>query len=528
MLYQFDQFTVDTLRFELRKGSVALAIEPQVLELLLLLVENSERLVTKNEIIDSVWKGRMVSESALSSRIKAARQLLGDDGKSQSFIKTVHGKGFRFVAEVTKVTLNPETKPSASSIAAEPNTETESSSLPSFKKTTVVVLPFSNLSSNADQEYFSDGITADIIAHLSKHKWLSVTARNTAFGYKNKAVNVRELGSTLNVQYVVEGTVQKQGDKVRITVNLIDAQTGNHTWAERYNREIEDIFSLQDEITETIVARLEPEIGFAERNRVMMLRPTNLKAWDYFHLGTFHFFKFTGEDNELAQEYLLKSQTLDQHFGEAYAWWAYAVILGMVYWNTEPTQDLLDKALNACNKALSIDSQNAVFYALKARVLLARKEYDDAIAENKIAIRLNPTLSAAYCGLGDSLAYEGNFPESMENFNKAIALSPNDPQLWAFYTYGALALLFSQQYEQAIEWANNAANIPNCQYWTTAHKVVALAFLGRQKELEEAKAKLLKENPNFSKQFVRTKLFYIKKSEQINQYIEGLRLAGID
>lgn len=346
---------------------------------------------------------------------------------------------------------------------------------------------------------------------------------------------MRELGQTLNVDYIVEGSVRRAANRIRVSVNLVEAHSGNQKWADRFDREIEDIFDLQDEVTELIVARLEPEIGFAERSRVAFVRPSNLQAWDCFHLGIYHFYKFTGPDNLQAQEMLLRSQDLDNNFGEAYAWWAYAVVLGMVYWDVEPSSALLDKALWACNKALSFDSRNATFYALKARVLLARKEYDAAIFENEMAIKINPTLATAFCGLGDSLAYEGRYDESLDCFDKAIALSPNDPQLWAFYTYGALVQLFKKDFLKALQWTERASRIPNYQYWTTAHKIVAMAYLSqdpaddqdRHAELVIAKAQLLQEFPGFCCDFARTKLFYLKKQEQIDLYINGLRLAGI-
>lgn len=520
MHYRFDEFTLDTDGFELCKDGSPVHSEPQVIELLILLVENSERTVSKEEINKTVWRGRIVSEAALSSRIKSLRQILGDDGRSQRFIQTVHKRGFRFVATVEKVANNVE------SVLHVTHSSQESNS-PELDRPAVAVLPFMNLSSEAEQEYFSDGITSDIITHLSKHRWLEVTARNTSFGYKGKAVDVRKLGSELDVDYVVEGSVQRAGNRVRVSAHLIGARTGNHVWAERFDSEIEDIFSLQDEITEKIVARIEPEIGFAERNRIVLSRPANLKAWDCYHLGIFHFFRFTSGDNIEAQRLLKKSQELDSHFGEAHAWWAYAVILGMVYWDTPPTQELLDQALAACDRALSIDGQNASFHMLKARVLLARREYDAALAENEIAITMNPTFAAAHCGLGDSLAYEGRLDESIDCFEKAVELSPNDPQLWAFLTYGALAFLFKGDFTTALKWADRASTIPNCQYWTTAHKVVALVNLDRVEEAKRSVSHLLQQNPDFSLAFTREKLFYLKNPEQIELYMRGLQSAGV-
>ncbi|MBE0616007.1 MAG: winged helix-turn-helix domain-containing protein [Burkholderiales bacterium] len=525
---------LDTSRFELRRRGIALQAEPQVMELLALLVENSGRMLSKEEINEKIWRGRIVSDAALSSRIKSLRQILGDDGKTQQFVRTVHKKGFRFVAAVEPLDDTAAASVPTGDIAAEVALLTETASTlqapqtsPLQARPAVAVLPFANLSSDAEQEYFSDGITADIITHLSKHRWLNVTARNTTFGYKGRSVDVRELGRELGVDYVVEGNIQCVGNRVRVSAQLIDAQTGHHKWAERYDREISDIFALQDEITETIVARVEPEIGFAERNRVVHSRPSNLQAWDCYHLGIHHFFKFTGEDNREAQRLLQQSHELDPRFGDAYAWWSYALILGMVYWDTPPTPALMDQALAAADKALSLDGQNATFHALKARVLLARCEYESAVLENTMAISLNPTFAAAHCGLGDSLAYEGRYQESIDCFEKAIGLSPNDPQLWAFYTYGALVLLFKQDFARALQWTERAINIPNCQYWTTAHQAVALAYLKRVDEARLAVARLLREKPSFSQAFAREKLFYLKKQDQIDLYMAGLELAGV-
>lgn len=527
MGYQFDNYVLDTSLFELKRENEVVRIEPQVVELLALLIKNAGRMVTKEEIFEEIWAGRYVSEAALSSRIKSARQAIGDDGQQQRLIKTIHKKGFRFVGEIIEIGNDTV----ATDFSAKPPkrrvTDTSEHSSEHGWRPTIAILPFSVLSNDADQEYLADGITTDIITMLSKHRWLNVVARNTSFGYKGKPVNTQLLGKELSANYVVEGTVQRAGNRVRVSTNLIDTTTGIQKWGEKFDRELADIFALQDEITEKIVARLEPEIGLAERQKVIMSRPANMQAWDCYHLGIYHFYKFTGEDNIEAQRLLLRSQELDERFADAYSWWAYAVVLGMVYWDTPPTQQLMDRALLSCDKALSLDSKNATFYALKARVRLARCEYDMAIAENEVAISLNPTFAAAHCGLGDSLAYEERYDEAMECFENAIAMSPNDPQLWAFLTYGALALLFKNDYQTALKWCDRAHTIPNCQYWTTAHKAVALAYLGRITEAKQICSTLLQDMPEFNCEFARTKLFYLKSKEQIELYIKGLQLAGV-
>ena len=512
MTYSFDSFVFDPDRFELSRAGDAIALEPQVVSLLAFLIENRARVVSKDELNEKVWGGRIVSEAALSSRVKVLRQALGDDGKQQRFIKTIHGVGFRFVGKLDK---------SATA-------KTEAVAAPDgLRKPTIAILPFTNLSGDPSQEYFADGITADIISTLSKHRWLNIIARNTTFGYKGVTGDIRHIGKELGANYIVEGAVQRAGDRIRVSAQLIDAKTGAHKWTDRYDRHIEDIFALQDDITQTIAARLEPEIGSAERQKALRANRHDLQAWDCYHLGVAHFFRFTAEDNVEAQKLLDQARRLDPNFGEAHAWWAYAVILGMVYWETEPSPDALEEAYQATRRALEIDDQNAVFYALKARVQLARCEYQSALVENEMAIKLNPTFAAAHCGLADSLAFEGRYEEAISRFEKAIDLSPNDPQRWAFLTYGALALIFDRQFERALDWAQRAAEIPNRQYWTTAHCAVALALLGRIDEANKTAKQLLRERPDFSAAFVRKKLFYVKKAEQLDLYLGGVKLAGL-
>lgn len=519
MRYTFGHFEFDADRLELRQAGTLVHAEPQVLVLLAFLVAHAGETLTKEAINRYVWNGRVVSDAALSSRIKSLRQLLGDDGKRQAVIRTVHRRGFRFVAEVTREGDSSDSAQAA--CAATP------SGGPHSHRPTVAVLPFENLSADADQAYFSDGVSADLITHLSRHRWLNVIARNTAFGFRNSALTAAEFARELGARYVVQGSVQKSRNRVRVRVDVSDTHSGYQIWSERYDRELSDIFAVQDEITQTVAARVEPELGLAERHRVVASRTRNLQAWDCYQLGVYHFYQFTAESNREAQALLRRSQQIDESFGEAWAWWAYAVVLGMIYWDTPATQELLDEALDACERALQLDPRNASFYALRARTLLARREYDQAIVENRKAIELNPTFAAAYCGLGDSLAYEGRYDEAIACFEHAIDLSPNDPQLWAFYAYGALALLFRGEFERAEAWTERALATPNCQFWALAHRAVALAHLNRIPEAERCIERIRRHVPEFSRSYARERMFYLKRPDQIERYQEGLARAGV-
>lgn len=508
---RFGDCELDVDRFELRRDGEPVALEPRTMGILIELISHRDRVVSKTELLDSLWGDRFVSESALTSQIKALRRAVGDTGRDQRIVKTVHGRGYIFIAPVDDDTaLLGGSKPTVPRV-----------------NPTLAVLPFANLTAEPGHDHVGEGLTHDIVTALSKHRWLRVLAKATTAGYAGAADAVTRLHNELDVDYVVEGTVRLWHGRLRVTASLTDATAGVCRWAERYDRTIEDLFDVLDEITYMIAATVEPEVGYAERERVRSRHPTDLRAWDLYHLGIAHFFRFTATDNLEAQRLFAQCREVDPDFGDAHAWWAYATVLGMVYWDSEPDAEALDVALAATNRALDTDAQNAVFHMLRGRVQLARREYASALAENRRAVELNPAFAAAYCGLGDSLCYEGRYDEAISEFARAVALGAHDPQRWAFLSYGALALLFAGRYDEAIEWADRAASLPNCQYWAIAHRVVALSRLGRRSEAAGAVRALLRQCPEFSVEFARKRLFYLKRPEQIELYVSALADAGV-
>ena len=515
----FGDYVLDGGRRELRRGSERIALEPQVFDLLLFLVQNRDRVVTKDDLITAVWDGRIVSDSTLTSRINAARKAVGDSGEQQRFIRTYARKGFRFVGEAREATgsLEPERRPPG---ALSPPPETRG-------KPCIAVLPFVNLSGDAEQEYFSDGITEDIITALSKHRTLLVVARNATFALKGRGGDVRRLEPDLGADYIVQGSVRRIGPRVRITVQLVETEGGQHIWAERYDRELQEIFEVQDEITASIAARLEPEVGNAERTRVDRKPPQTFDAWDFFRLGTKHFYKSTADDNREAQRLLRRAIDLDPALAGAYGFLSYSIVLSMVYFDAEPDDALLDEAVAIARKGVELDDRDASIRFMYGRALLAHKSYGEALDELEIAAKLNPNLAMVYCGLGDSLAYEGRISEAIPYFQRAIDLSPHDPLRWAFYSYRALAHLFAREFELAEDWARQATRVPNCHYWGFSHRVAALGHLQRADESEAALAELRKINPGFTCKLAQRRLFYVKNPSQVALYIEGLRQAGV-
>ncbi len=395
-------------------------------------------------------------------------------------------------------------------------------------KPSIAVLPFNNMSGDAEQEYFADGITEDIITALSKNRWLLVIARNSTFVYKGQSVDVRRVAEDLGAKFVLEGSVRKAGNRVRITAQLIDALTGNHIWADRYDRELDDIFALQDEITATIAARIEPELGAAERQRVASKPPQNLDSWDSYHLGLSSMYRYTKDGNAEAQRLFRHVIEIDPGFAPAHSGLAYTMFLSAVYFGAEPDTELLDGALREVQEAVAIDDKDAMSYFILGRIRLIRREYELSIADLETAIELNPCLATAHCGLGDSLAYSGRLAEAIPRFEEAIRLSPHDPRRWAFLVYGSLALLFMERYEEAAEWAKRAVGVPNATFWANAQLVAALSHMGRTEEARVAVEDLLRREPEFSSaRFAEKFLFYVKDPGLIDPYVEGLRRAGL-
>ena len=394
-------------------------------------------------------------------------------------------------------------------------------------KPTVAVLPFDNMSGSPDDEYFADGITEDIITALSKDRWLSVVARNSTFVFKGQSVDVRRVAQDLGAGYVVEGSVRRAGNRVRISAQLLDAASGKHIWAERYDRDLDDIFALQDEITGTIAGRIEPELGTVERQRAQRKPTRILGAWDCYHLGMAQLYTFTKEGNRQAQKLFRRAVEFDDQFALAHARLAYCMVLEMVYYDAEPSQSVLDEALRLVQRAVSLDDQEAFCHLAVARVRLARREYALALIACEAALKLNPHNAVVYCVFANGLAYSGRLEDSMAALEEAIRLSPNDPWRPAFYSYGSMTHLLLGHFETAVEWARNAIVLPNCKYWAYAHLAAALGRLGKVDEASAALAELLRMKPEFSCSYARQHLFYLESDEQVEEYIDALRQAGL-
>ena len=510
----FGPFRFEPASGRLWDGKDEVRLTPKAAAVLSELLARAGEPVSKEALFASVWPNVVVSDNSLVACIQELRKALSDDPKQPRFIETRHRRGYRFLAD-----LATDDDQGAAPAPVEAS--------PACGKPTLAVLPFDNLSNDPDQEYFVDGITEDIITALSKHRSLLVIARGSAFAFKGHGVDVRRMRTELGANYLVEGSVGKVGRRVRVRTRLVETEAGGCVWAEQYDRELADIFGLQDEIVATIAGRIEPEVGSAERTRAENKSPQALHAWDLFHLGMKRFYKSTPEDNVEAQRLFRRAIEMDPSFAQAYASLSYAIVLAMIYFDANEKEGKLDEAIDLARKAVELDERDAFAHFACGRALLARKEYRESLAELESALALNPNLAVVHCGLADSLAYEGRFTEAIPYFEKAINLSPHDPQRWAFYSYRALAHVLAGEFEQAFEWAQRATRVPNCHYWPFAHRVAALGYLRWETELAPALAELRDRKPGFSCRFARERLFFIKDPEHLERYLTGLRKAGV-
>jgi TolB-like protein/cytochrome c-type biogenesis protein CcmH/NrfG len=523
MTLSFSDYEIDVERRELRRAKAPVHIEPQVFDLLVYLVQNCDRVVSKDDLIASVWGGRIVSDSTLTSRINAARKALGDSGKDQKLIRTIARKGFRFVGAVG---AQSDAEPAHTSGSLPDEIDEHSRpALPLPDRPAIAVLPFVNMSGEPEQEYFSDGISEDIITALSKLRWFFVIARNSSFIYKGKAVHLKEIAEELGVGYVVEGSVRKGGDRVRITVQLNDVATGSHIWAERYDRDLTDVFALQDEITEAIVAAIEPQLYAAENFRAQRKPPDSMDAWDLVMRALSHYWRVTRQDNVVAQALLEKATAIDPSYGQALGLLAAShTFSAHMGWADMAT--VVPIAERAALAAIRADSEDPWAHYALGSVCLFTRRFDDSLAEFEVALRFNPNFSLAQGYYGLTLSYCGRWEEADLAARRALRLSPRDPFSAVYYGIAAYAQFVGRNYEEAMRLSREG--IRQRGDFVGAHRVLtaAAAMAGQDAVAKSALQELRRAQPNISLGWIASQM-PIKLEADREHYLEGFRRAGL-
>jgi adenylate cyclase len=586
-LYRFADFELDHRAYRLSRGGTAVHLQPIPFQLLCLLVERHGQLVTRGEILDLIWgKGVFIdSENSINTAVRKIRQALNDDTDEPRFVVTVPAKGYRFVAPIREEGLTPpvteaspvsavaEESPISDAVNASPTMITKAADMPPRKdrrsgilwsiggiaiviavivliqqfslrgptttasipttrspalplpdKPSIAVLPFTNMSDDREQEYFSDGITDDLITSLSRLPDLMVIARTSTFTYKGKPAKVQEISRELGVKYIVEGSVRKEGDQVRITAQLVDATTGAELWAQRYDRPLQDVFALQDEIVGRIVTTLKLQLTSDERGMYVFTKGTeNLEAYDDFLRGGSYYWSFTKEGNAKARQMFEKAIELDPKYADAYSSLGVAYWFGWAFlWIQDPSA--LSRAYQLAQKAVALDESLPAAHIALSYIYLYRRQYNQATIEAERTIALDPNSGQGYEALANILGDSGRPAEAIGFVEKAMRLDPKARDFYLFYE----GWIYTQmgKYAEAIPMLKrHLARYPN-NLGAHGNLIVDYTELGREKEAREEAAEILRISPQFSLDLFMQRVAQEDQGYR-NRFSSDVRKAGL-
>jgi TolB-like protein len=495
--FLFDDCALDTDLRELRRGGILVAVEPQVFDLLVHLIRRRDRVVSKDDLLAAVWGGRIVSESALFNRINAARSAVGDTGGRQRLIKTLPRRGVRFVGKVRA-----SESPTESVVAHE-----GAHGLPLPERPSIAVLPFTNMSGDPDQEYFVDGISEDLITGLAHIRWLFVIARNSTFVYKNRAVDVKQVARELGVRYVLEGSVRRSGSRLRISAQLIDAATGAHHWAERYDREPGDIFAVQDEITRSVAGAVEPPLMAAEGIRALSRSADDLDAWELVARAKTHFWRLTRIDYDAATVALSRAVETYPDYAPARGLLGFCLLFA-VHMGWIAREKGLGPGHAHAIRAIGLDDRDPFGHIALGYWALMERRTEESIAAFGQAVTLNPNSAAAHSHLSRGFAFTGRDREAIEHGEEAIRLSPLDPEMALFLGAIAVAHYAAGRYEESIRRSIEAQRLRPGFQGSRRLLVACLALAGRLGEARALLPEIRREQPKLSIAWIRQNVPY--------------------
>jgi TolB-like protein len=515
MLLRFDEFLLDGDTFELRYAGTVRAVEPLVFDLIWYLAGNPGRVIGRDEVIARVWKGRVVSDATVSSCIKAARRALGDDGDTQSYIRTVRGRGYQFVAEVEPV-VDREAGAGEPGAARAPTEVAEPA--PPREKPVLAVLPFENLSAGVD-DYFADGLTEDIITNLSRFRELLVVGRSSTFRFKERPFELADVRAMLHAEYVVEGSVRRAAGRVRITAQLLDASTGVHLWADTYDREMEDILAVQDEVTRTIAATLGVKIQDVATQRALKKSAAELDAYDCVLRARRYTATLSETMHAEARDLLEQAVAKDPTHAEAHALLA-NVYLAEHRFDANPRPDPIGRALEMAQIATRLDPQSAYARCWLGIVHFFRGENDRFEAEAERALALNPNDPETLADIGHYLAFMGAFERGLELSRRARQLNPLHP---GWYFFSSARYHYDRRAYEAVLADLERIGMPSF-YWTHLLRAAALGQLGRP-EARASLEEVRRLKPGFSARVELAK--WNAAPDDLEHLMEGLRRAGL-
>lgn len=546
MLYRFAEFEIDVSQQELRRQGSSVRIEPQVFDLIVHLVRNRDRIVSKDELIERIWNGRIISEAALSSRINGARRALGDSGADQTLIRTLHKRGFRFVGDVQTieaaeadakaVRLVPDSSPASIDPAGGPvsvevsrldDVVSESVKAEAIARSSIAVLPFGNMSGDPENDYFSYGLTEDIIRLLARNRWLSVISRHSTIAFQGRTVDAREVGELLGVTYVMVGSVRKSRDMVRITAELVRAADGKQLWSDKYDLQLEYIFDIQEEMARQIAATIEPELSKVEQQLAARKAPESLDAWDCYQRGLWNLWRFTTPGFDSAETYFQRAIDADPNFARGHGALSYVNLQRAFIDEPKDRAARLETALRQGRHAVSLDELDCFCHCALGRALCLTHQNDEALAALDVSLELNPSFAQAYFAQGFNMLWYGREIEAETLLDRATMLSPRDSHISSFHHVRSWAHFSLGEYDIAVEFARRATRQPTVTYQAFATLASSLGHLGDRTQAEIAASELRQRKPNYSTGTARQEFFFCNDAGFIDRFVEGLRVAGI-
>ncbi|RZN10797.1 hypothetical protein CWO91_11385 [Bradyrhizobium genosp. SA-3] len=523
MRYLFEEYSFDTERRELHRAANVVPVAPQVFDLLYYLIRNRDRVVSKDDLITAIWSGRSVSDAALTTRLNAARKAIGDSGEEQRLIKTLLRKGFRFVGTVQEATRL------VGGVIGDTPVQGRRPDLPFPEKASVAVLPFSNLSSDPEQDYFADGMTEDIITALSRFKALFVIARNSSFTYKGRAVDVKQVGRELGVRYVLEGSVRKALDRMRITGQLIDAATGVHLWADRFEGELGNVFDLQDQVTESVVGAIAPTVEKAEIERAKRKPTESLDAYTVYLRGLARFYHIDNNPQTIEDALRLFNcaTELDPDFAVAYGRAASCYAYGKgIGWFSGAAEEITE-VIRLAKLAVQFGKDDAIALSASGWAFAyIVGDFDQGVALIDRALLLNANLAEAWLFSGWVKNWLCEPEPALKCFAHAMRLNPLDARTAGMRTGTAYAHFLLGRYDEAASWAAMALQY-NPEFPAGLRVAAASnAMAGRLEQARKAIARLGKLHPTLRVSSIRD-LVPHRRADDLAQFEEALRKAGL-
>jgi len=462
LTYRFGSFELDPAKFELREHGKAKHLEPQVLSLLILLAGNADRLVSKDEIIEKIWGGRIVSEAAVASRVKAARQALGDDGKEQRFIRTVHGRGFRFGAAVAFEQGPGMARPSAEPVAGQPALPTDE------ERPSIAVLPFHLAGGSARLAVVADALADELIGDLSRLRWLLVIARTSTFRFRGREASCEQVGAALGVRYCLTGTIEEAGDGVILSVTLARTCDSAVVWADRFTAGRDELHELRCEVLTSVIANIETRIVQNEVERARRMPEAGLDAWSSYHLGLDYMFRFNRADNARATGLFARALARDPEFSRALSGLSFTRFQDCFLQYSDDPDAMAEQARALAERAVQCDPLDPFAHLNLGRSLWFADAVPESLERLSAAITLSPNYAQAIYSKAWAEMTQCDVAQSDEHAGQALRLSPLDPLRYAMLGVRSVSALMRGDHESAVEWGERAARSPG------AHKHIAV------------------------------------------------------